>query len=97
MIISLVIVVVVSILAVYFSTFNQTLMSVNFFGFLVQGPTGLLLVLTLGAGALLGVLIMLPLVISHNWMLMKHKRRVRELEDAVSSQKQVQPIEEEDQ
>ncbi len=93
MIISLVLVVVVAILAVYFSTFNQTVIVVNLFGYLVQGPTGLFLIIALGIGALLGVLIMLPAVISRSWSLMMHKRRMRELENAVSSQKQVEPIE----
>ena len=96
MIISFVLVVVVTILAVYFSTFNQTIITVNLFGYPVEGPTGLFLILTLGIGALLGILIMLPSVISRSWTLMKHKRRVRELENAASSQKQVEPVEGED-
>ncbi|MCL4531102.1 MAG: LapA family protein [Chloroflexi bacterium] len=96
MIVSLVFVVVVTILAVYFSTFNQAIITVNLFGYLVEGPTGLFLILALGIGALIGVLIMLPSVISRSWTLMQHKRRVRELEKAVSSQKPVEPIEGED-
>ncbi len=97
MIISFVLVVVVTILAVYFSTFNQAVITVNLFGYLVEGPTGLFLIVTLGIGALIGILIMLPSVISRSWTLMKHKRRVRELENAVSSRKQVEPVEGEDQ
>ncbi len=96
MIVSLILIVVVTILAVYFSTFNQAVITVNLFGYPVDGPTGLFLVLALGIGALIGVLIMVPSVVSRSWTLMKHKRRVRELENAVSSQKQVEPVEGED-
>ncbi len=95
MFISLVIVVVIAVLAVFFASYNQVIIQVNLFGYLVQGPTGLFLVITLGIGLLLGVLLMLPSIIGRSWMIMKHKRRVRELEDAISNQKQVEPIEEE--
>ncbi len=97
MIISFVLVVVFTILAVYFSTFNQALITVNLIGYPVEGPTGLFLIITLGIGALLGILIMLPSVISRSWTLRKHSRRMRELEDAVSSQKRIDPDEAEEQ
>ena len=96
MIISFALVIVFTILAVYFSTFNQAIITVNLFGYPVDGPTGLFLVLALGIGALIGVLIMVPSVISRSWSLMKHRRRVRELENAVSSQKVVESAEGED-
>lgn len=96
MIISFMILIVVTILAVYFSTFNQAIITVSLFGYLVEGPTGLFLILALGVGALIGILIMVPSVISRSWTLMKHKRRVRELEQAISSQKSIEPVEGED-
>ncbi len=91
MIISLVLIVVFTILAVYFSTYNPAVIQINLFGYLLQGPTGLFLIIALGIGALLGVLIMLPTVIGRSWAVMKHKRRIQDLEDAISSQKQVEP------
>lgn len=95
MIISLVLLVVLTILAVYFSTFNQAIIEVSLFGYLVQGPSGLFLIIALGIGALLGILVMLPSLIGRSWSVLQHKRRVRELENAISSHKQVEPIEEE--
>jgi uncharacterized integral membrane protein len=83
--------VVVAILAVYFTTFNQTVIQLNVFGRPLQGPSGLFMAIALGAGIVLGILIMLPTVIGHSWAVMRHRRRIQDLEDVISSQKQVEP------
>ena len=82
MLISLVIAVTVTILAVFFASYNQTMVTVNFFGYPVQGTVGLLMVVALGVGVLLGVVFMLPSVISRSWALMRHKRKLQELQNA---------------
>jgi putative membrane protein len=82
MLISLIVAVAVTILAVFFASYNQTVASVNLFGYTVQGTIGLLMVVALGIGVLLGVLLMLPSVISRSWALMRHKRKLQELQNA---------------
>jgi hypothetical protein len=42
---------------------------------------GLFLVIALGIGVLVGVLMLLPSVISRSWTLMRHRRKLEELED----------------
>ncbi len=54
MIISLIIAVAVTILAVFFASYNQTVVAVNFFGYPVQGTVGLLMVVALGTGCPVG-------------------------------------------
>ena len=82
MIISLIVVVAVAILAVFFASYNPTLVSVNVFGYPVQGTVGLLMVIALGLGIVVGVLLMLPSVISRSWALIRHKRKLQELQNA---------------
>jgi uncharacterized integral membrane protein len=81
MVISLILFITVTILAVFFSSFNQTMVDVNFFGYPVQGTIGLMMVLALGIGVIIGVLIMLPSVASRNWALFRHKKKIEELEE----------------
>jgi uncharacterized membrane protein YciS (DUF1049 family) len=80
MVISLILVVAVTILAVFFSSYNQIMVEVNFFGYPVQGTIGLMMVLAVGVGVIVGVLIMLPGVISRNWALFRHKKKIEELQ-----------------
>jgi uncharacterized integral membrane protein len=82
MIISLIVAVAVTILAVFFASYNTTLMTVNLFGYSVQGTVGFIMVVTLGLGVLVGVLLMLPSVITRSWALMRHKRKLQELQNA---------------
>jgi putative membrane protein len=82
MLISLIVAVAVTILAVFFASYNPTMVSVNFFGYPVQGTVGLLMVVALGIGVIVGVLLMLPSVISRSWALMRHKRKLQELQNA---------------
>jgi uncharacterized integral membrane protein len=84
MIFTMIIVVVVAVVAVFFASYNQTMVEVVFFSIPVQGTIGLFLVLALGLGIVLGVLIMLPRVIGNSWSLSQHKRRVAELEQRPS-------------
>ena len=95
MLFTMIVVVIVAVLAVFFTSYNQTMIEVIFFGFPVQGTVGLFLVLALGLGVVLGILIMLPGLIGRTWTLSRHKRRLAQLEnqqyyeDAPASGKQV--------
>ena len=82
MIVSLIIAVAVTILAVFFASYNLTVVNVNIFGYPVEGTIGLLMVVALGVGVVIGVLLMLPSVISRSWALMRHKRKLQELQNA---------------
>jgi uncharacterized integral membrane protein len=81
MLFALVVAVAVTILAVFFANYNQTKVVINLFGYALQGPMGLFLVIALGIGVLVGVLMLLPSVISRSWTLMRHRRKLEELED----------------
>ncbi len=93
MIVSLVLAVVFAILAVYFANFNQAVVQVSLFGYPVKGSLGLVLVVAVGIGVLLGVLVMLPSFISRSWALIRHKRKIEDLESAMQQpyQKEVPP------
>ena len=84
MLISLILAVAVTILAVFFASTNQGVIIVNLFGYRVQGTIGLLMVVAMGVGVLVGVLLMLPSIISRSWALMRHKRKLQELQHHAS-------------
>ncbi len=93
MLLSLVLAVAFSILAVYFANYNQTVVEVSIFGHPAKGSLGLIIVIAVGVGVLLGVLVMLPSLISRSWALIRHKRKIEDLQNAVqqSYQKEVPP------
>ena len=80
MIFTMIVVVIAAVLAVFFASYNQSMIEVVFFGFPVQGTVGLFLVLALALGVVLGILIMLPGMIGRSWSLSKHKKRLAQLE-----------------
>ena len=83
MLLSLVLAVVFSILAVFFANYNQTVVQVSLFGYPVRGSLGLVIVISVGVGVLLGVLVMLPSMISRSWALIRHKRRIEDLQNTL--------------
>lgn len=93
MLLSLVIAVVFAILAVYFANFNQAVVQVSLFGYPVKGSLGLILVVAVGIGVLLGVLVLLPSIVSRSWALIRHKRKIEDLQNALQQpyQKEVPP------
>ncbi len=80
MMFTMIVVVIVAVLAVFFASYNQSMIEVFFFGFPVQGTVGLFLVLALALGIVLGILIMLPGLVGRSWSLSKHKKRLAQLE-----------------
>jgi uncharacterized integral membrane protein len=72
--------VILAVLAVFFASYNQTMVEVTFFGIPVRATIGLFLVLALGLGVLIGVLLMLPGAISRSWRLSRHERKLSDLE-----------------
>ncbi len=93
MLLSLVLAVVFSILAVYFANYNQTVVEVSLFGHPAKGSLGLIIVIAIGIGVVLGVLVMLPSIVSRSWALIRHKRKIEDLQNAMqqSYQKETPP------
>lgn len=85
MIILLVLAVVITILAAYFASNNLTVIHIDLLGYDLRGSTGILLVSALGIGVLLGVAFTLPALISRSWALMRHKRKLQDLQDGINS------------
>jgi uncharacterized membrane protein len=83
MLISLVLAVVVTVLAAYFASNNLTVIQINLLGYPIHQTTGILLVSALGIGVLLGVLFMLPALISRSWALIRHRRKLQDWQDSV--------------
>lgn len=83
MLISLVLAVTVTILAAYFASNNLTVIQISLLGYPIRQTTGILIVSALGIGVLLGILVMLPSLISSNWSLIRHRRKLQDWQDAV--------------
>lgn len=81
MFISLIVFVILSVLAAYFASNNLTPITVNLLGYPLKGMTGTIIVTALGAGVLLGILIMLPALISRSWSEMRQRRKLQDYLD----------------
>ena len=71
---SLVITIIVAIGAVLFASNNHTLTHVDLFGYGVDGEVGLFIIIAVGAGILIGMLLMLPSVWKRSWAISRQKR-----------------------
>lgn len=94
MLISLVLAVILSVLAVFFASYNPTVVQVNVFGYAAKGSLGVIIVVAVGVGALLGVLVMLPSTLSRSWALLRHKRKVEDLQIALQQRDRKDPRQE---
>ncbi len=96
MLLSLILFVIMSVVAAYIASNNLAPMQVNLLGYPLTGPTGMVLVVAFGAGVLLGVVIMLPALISRSWAVIRHRRKLQDIQDAQDRQmlkhKQVDPL-----
>ncbi len=81
MLISMIIFVVLAVLAAYVASNNLAPVDMNLLGYALRAPSGVLFVSALGVGFLLGVLLMLPAVISRSWALIRHRRKLQDLQD----------------
>jgi len=94
MLISMIVFVVLAILAAYVASNNITPMNINLLGYPLRAPSGVLLVTALGVGFLLGVLLMLPAVISKSWAVIRHRRKIQDLQDMQARMKKA-PVDKE--
>ncbi len=94
MLISMIVFVVLAILAAYVASNNLAPVQLNLLGYALQAPSGVLFVTALGVGFLLGILLMLPLVVSRSWALIRHKRKLQDLQDMQARMKKATITEE---
>jgi hypothetical protein len=95
MLVSLVLAVVATILAAYIASNNLAPIKLNLLGIPLTGTTGVVVVSALGVGVLLGILLMLPALISRSWDLMRHRRKLQDLRDQQSHHYSEEETEEE--
>ena len=95
MLISLVLAVVITILAAYVASNNLTPIAINLLGYPLRGTTGMLIVSAFSGGVLLGILLMLPAFISRSWALLRHRRKLEDLQGVLNRKSIEEEIEEE--
>ncbi|SLM18139.1 exported hypothetical protein [uncultured spirochete] len=81
----IVLLIVVGIVAVVFAGQNSTPITVAFFGWSTNASMSLVLVITLAAGILLGVLLLLPSVWKRTHALSAQKKKTREAENQLKN------------
>ena len=85
MLLSMIIAVTLSILAVFFANYNRAVVEVNLFGRSVSGTLGIVIVVALGLGVLLGIAASMPMVIGRSWELLRARRELEDLRHATES------------
>jgi uncharacterized integral membrane protein len=85
MLLSLVLAVVASVLAVFFANYNPSIVVVNVFGTAIKGTLGIIIVVAAGVGALVGVALMVPSLVSRSWAVIRYRRQLQDLKDTMLS------------
>jgi len=80
MIFSLIVMIAVAVVAVLFSSQNPGMVHLSLFGYLVDAQLGLIVVIALGVGMLIGVLLMTPSVVKHQWSASRHQKQLAKME-----------------
>lgn len=80
----LVLAVAIAIISVFFALQNPVGVTINFIIWQFQGPLALFLLLTLGAGILVGFLFSLPQVVKRKFKSLSKNKRINELEDELN-------------
>jgi|GEM_PF-2340460 len=79
-IVYIILMILVAIVAVVFAAQNSTLVSVTFFGLAANASLSVVLVITFGAGILLGMLLLLPSIAKRMRALSAQKKKTRTFE-----------------
>jgi uncharacterized membrane protein YciS (DUF1049 family) len=80
MIVTIILVLAVTIVAVMFALENPVMVTVAFYGYEVQGQVGLFVLIAFAVGVVLGILLMLPSLIGRSFANAHNRRRIAELE-----------------
>ena len=87
MVFTLIVAFALAIVAAIFALQNPTLVTANFFGYLVDGSLALFVIIGLGVGFLIGVLVMAPGRIKSSIANSRHRRKIVELEANLEARK----------
>lgn len=87
MVFTLIIAFALAIAAAIFALQNPTIVTANFFGYLVEGSLALFVLIGLGVGFLIGVLVMAPGRIKSSIANSRHRRKIAELEANLEARK----------
>lgn len=87
MTIPLILIVILSVLSVFFTNSNQTVVEVIAFGYKLKSSIGFLMVGALGIGVLLGILSMLPSVLKRSFTLLKQGEELAQMKQKDSAKK----------
>lgn len=90
MFLSMILLVIMTILAAYIASNNATVIDLNILGYPLKGSAGVLVVSAFGLGVLLGIVVMLPALISRSWAAIRHRRKLQDLLD-LQNRKSMQP------
>ncbi len=77
---SLIIVIAVAVVSVFFALENTQIVRLTLFRYPVEGTIGVILLVTLAIGVLMGVLLMIPSLVGRSIKIARHRRRIEELE-----------------
>jgi uncharacterized membrane protein YciS (DUF1049 family) len=80
MIVSVLLTIAVTIVAVIFAMANPGAVQIVFYGYKVDGQIGVFMLIAFGVGIALGILLMLPSLIGRSLSVALHKRKINELE-----------------
>lgn len=69
----------IALVAVLFAVQNPGFVAINFFGWAIQERLALILLLTLAAGVLVGLLVSIPALIRRNMRISSHRREIEKL------------------
>ncbi len=95
MFLSMILLVIMTVLAAYIASNNVTVIGLNILGYPLKGSAGVLVVSAFGLGVLLGIVAMLPALISRSWAVIRHRRRLQDLLD-LQNRKSMRPPEPKD-
>ena len=91
MLISLILAVVFSVLAVFFANENQGLVQLQWMGLHVESKLGIAVVVAFGLGAVIGIILMVPAYLSQGWSLIRARRKVEDLQQPAAKRPQDPP------
>ena len=87
MIVPLILIVILSILAIFFTSSNQSVIEVIVFGYTINGTVGLLIVGALGLGLLLGIVSLLPAVGKRSFDLLRRNEELAQMKQREAARK----------
>ncbi len=95
MVLTLIFAFALAIAAAIFALQNPTMVTANFFGYLVEGSLALFVLIGLGVGLLIGILVMTPGRIKSGLANTRHRKKIVELESSIRKSSAPAPVERE--